>query len=108
MYYVDVFANELVKEREVSAPPERYYEYVESPSEEVVIETYVVAENPLKLFEFAYSPSDPSWLKTVQRSNHFKKHGVMKNDTRLCRYAVPPSWYSEEIAKYEKGRSNMD
>ena len=102
MYWVDAFTKELVKEKEVNAPPERYYEYRKGTLEGVIIETYVKSEEPLELLEFSHPTSDTQTviLTSVQRREHLKSHGLSEN-ARLYRYTVPPKWYDEEVARYE-------
>lgn len=99
MYYVDRFLNELVKEKEVNSPPERYYEYRKGING-IIKETYVVSYNPLKLIDFAYAVDDDGSLISIKRNNHFEKHGVSKNSV-LYAYTVPPEWYEEQISKID-------
>ena len=63
MYYVDKFLGELVKEKDDFAPPERYYEYRKG-LDGMIIETYIVSYNPLKLINFAYSLPEASRFTT--------------------------------------------
>lgn len=102
MYYVDAFTRELVKEKEDTAPPERYYEYVRGIHDRVIVETYVACEKPLKLLNFTHLSSEVQSVRltNIQRDIHLEKNGVSKN-ARLYRYAVPPKWYDEEVAKLE-------
>lgn len=102
MYYVDTFAGELVKEKEVNAPPERYYEYRKGTLDGVIIETYIKPCSPLKLLDYARSIDTPSGLAYVERCGILTKNGL-PTDAPLFRYTVPPKWYDEEVAKYEKG-----
>lgn len=97
MYYVDRFLNELVKEKEVNSPPERYYEYRKGING-IIKETYVVSYNPLKLIDFSYRSDEDRSLISAKRNNHFEKHGVSKNSV-LYAYTVPPEWYEEQISK---------
>lgn len=103
MYYVDTFTGELVKEREVIAPPERYYEYRRGIHDNVITETYVACEEPLKLLNFTHLSSEiqSPLLTSIQRDRHLKENGVSVN-ARLYRYIVPPKWYDEEVAKHER------
>lgn len=108
MYYVDAFTKELVKEKEANAPPERYYEYRNSNMEGLVIETYATGfllSHPIGLLDFAWITTTPRELVSVQRENHLKQHGLSPNAI-LYRYAVPPTWYDEEIAKCESEVTN--
>ena len=53
MYYVDRYAGEVVREKDIFAAPERYYEYRKGTSNDIIIETYVKSYNPLQLIDFA-------------------------------------------------------
>lgn len=99
MYYVDKFLGELVKDKDDFAPPERYYEYRKG-LDGMIIETYIVSYNPLKLINFAYSLHEASRtrLLAMHRYNFFEENQVPKNPT-LYAFTVPPTWYEQEVAK---------
>lgn len=97
MYYVDIFAHELVKEKDINSPPERYYEYRKG-IDGIITETYVVSYNPLKLIDFSYAVDEDRSLISAKRNNHFEKYKVPKNSV-LYAYTVPPEWYEEQISK---------
>ena len=96
MYYVDRYLGELVKEKDNFAAPERYYEYRKG-QDDIVIETYIMSYNPLKLIDFSYTIKEDRKLVTIHRDIYFEEHGV-KNPV-LYAYTVPPEWYEKEVAK---------
>lgn len=99
MYYVDRYKMELVKEKDVYAAPERYYEYRKGAMDDVIIETYIVSYNPLKLIDFAYFISDLDIDKLIMsRNNFFEKHGI-NGYVSLYAYTVPAEWYDAEVSK---------
>ena len=96
MYYVDRYLGEVVKEKDDFAAPERYYEYRKG-QDDIVIETYIMSYNPLKLIDFSYTIKEDRKLVTIHRDIYFEEHGV-KNSV-LYAYTVPPEWYEKEVAK---------
>ena len=100
MYYVDRYLGKLVKERDNFAAPERYYEYRKGENG-VIIETYIISYNPLKLIDFSYVIESDRDMLSICRNNFFKKHGIGGYST-LYAYTVPPEWYEEMVNKYER------
>lgn len=99
-YYVDAYLHELVKEKDVFAPPERYYEYRKG-IDEIIIETYIASYNPLKLIDFAHGAGEDQYLLSIQRKNFLEEHG-MSRGAQLYAYTVPPSWFEDAILKFAK------
>lgn len=99
MYYVDIFAGEVVKEKDKFAAPERYYEYRKG-IDGIIKETYIVSYNPMKLIDFSYAVRDDRNLVTAKRDALFKENNISINPV-LYAYTVPPEWYEQEIAKVE-------
>lgn len=105
MYWIDRFAMEIVKEKDKSAPPERYYEYRKGVSNDIIIETYIKDYNPLQLVDFTRSItsktlSDGRREVDVLRDSFFKENDTSLNSV-LYAYTVPPKWYDQEISKLE-------
>lgn len=100
MYYVDTYLREIIKEKDKAdiAPPERYYEYRRGTMNDVIIETYIVSYDPLRLIDFAHAIGLDQYVLSITRDNFLEEHGVNKNAT-LYAYTVPPEWYDEEVAK---------
>lgn len=99
MYYVDKFVGEVVKEINIFAAPERYYEYRKG-QDGIITETYIVSYNPLEVLDFSYVIGDDRKVICTQRDNFFKENGLSENPI-LYAYTVPPEWYEEEIAKVD-------
>ena len=96
MYYVDRYTNEIVKEKDNYAAPERYYEYRKGV-DGIIIETYIVAYNPNKFIDFDYEVNKDRELVSRERYHLFKEHNVVQ--PVLYAYTVPPRWYDEVIAR---------
>lgn len=99
--WVDTFKNEIVLEKEKNAPPERYYQYIKGVSDDIIIETYVVSEQPLMLLDFAHLASknmDDVYMTSIERKHFLREHGISSN-ARLYSYIVPPTWFNEELEK---------
>ena len=106
MYWIDRFAMEIVKEKDKSAPPKKYYEYRKGVSNDIIIETYIKDYNPLQLVDFARSItsktlSDGRREVDVLRDSFFKENDMSLNSV-LYAYTVPPKWYDQEISKIEE------
>lgn len=99
MYYVDIFAHELVKEKDINSPPERYYEYRKG-IDGVITETYIAYYNPLKLIDFSYTVDEDRSLLHIKRKLYLDKYGISAN-AQLYAYTVPPEWYEEQISKID-------
>lgn len=54
MYWVDRNTGEIVSERDKNKPLWVYYEYLRSYGDGVVIENYIIGENPFSRIDFAY------------------------------------------------------
>lgn len=105
MFYVDIFANELVKEKDKFAAQERYYEYRKGTDDNIIIETYIVEYKPLKVCDFAHEivTEENKNMINIGRENFFKEHNIIHNP-RLYAYTVPPELYEEVITKlYSRG-----
>ena len=96
MFYVDRFAGEVVKEIDMYAALERYYEYRKG-TDGIIKETYIISYNPMKLIDFSYAAGDDRKLVAVQRDALFKENNISTNPV-LYAYTVPPEWYEQEIA----------
>lgn len=100
MYYVDRFEGEVVKHKEIFAPPERYYEYRRGTEDGIVVETYIASYDPLKLIDYAHITSDqPGYdlsVITRERDEFLKENNVSINAV-LYAYTVPPAWFDKEV-----------
>lgn len=101
MYWVDRSTGEIVSERDKNKPLQAYYEYLRGYGNGVIIESYIIGENPFRRIDFAYCVGDK--YVNLKRDYHFKKHGVDKNNVRLDAISVPPKEYDEKIAKLKRG-----
>lgn len=101
MYWVDRSTGEIVSERDKNKPLCAYYEYLRGFGDGVIIETYIIGENPFCRIDFAYCAGE--MYVNLKRDYHFKKHGVDKNNVRLDAISVPPKEYDEKIAKLKRG-----
>lgn len=94
MIYIDLFADEYVKEKEVYAPPERYLKLKKGVIEGVFIEKYIVCTNPLKMLDFSYSElekTDYPELVAFNRNKHLEKNHAF--GASMVEYTIPPSHY---------------
>lgn len=87
MYWVDRSTGEIVSERDKNKPLWAYYEYLRGYGNGVIIETYIIGENPFCRIDFAYCVGDK--YVNLKRDCHFKNHGVDRNNVRLCAITVP-------------------
>ena len=101
MYWVDRNTGEILSERDKNKPLWAYYEYLRGYGDGVIIENYIIGENPLCRIDFAYCVGDK--YINLKRDCHFKNHGVDKNNVRLDAISVPPKEYDEKIAKLKRG-----
>lgn len=101
MYWVDRNTGEIVSERDKSKPLWAYYEYLRGYGDGVIIETYIIGENPLCLIDFAHCVGEK--YVSLKKEYHFKKHGVDRNNVRLCAISVPPKEYDERIKELKRG-----
>lgn len=102
MYWVDRNTGEIVSERDKNKPLCAYYEYLRDYGNGVIIESYIIRENPLCRIDFAYCVSNK--YVDLKRDCHFKNHGVDRNNVRLCAIIVPAKEYDEKIKELsEKG-----
>lgn len=101
MYWVDRSTGEIVSERDKNKPLWAYYEYLRGYGNGVIIESYIIGENPFRRIDFAYCVGDK--YVNLKRDYHLKKHGVDKNNVRLDAISVPPKEYDEKIAKLKRG-----
>ena len=101
MYWVDRSTGEIVSEKDKSKPLWSYYEYLRGFGDGVIIETYIIGENPLCLIDFAYCVGDK--YVNLKRDCHFKNHGVDRNNVRLCAIIVPTKEYDEKIKEIKRG-----
>lgn len=68
----------------------------------VIIESYIIGENPLCRIDFSYCVGEK--YVNLKRDYHFKNHGVDRNNVRLCAITVPAKEYDEKIKELsEKG-----
>lgn len=101
MYWVDRSTGEIVSDRDKKKPLCAYYAYLKGYGDGVIIETYIIGENPFHQIDFAHCVGE--MYVNLKREYHFKKHGVDRNNVRLDAISVPPKEYDEKIAKLKKG-----
>lgn len=101
MYWVDRSTGEIVSERDKNKPLWAYYEYLKDYGDGVIIESYIIGENPFCRIDFAYCVGE--MYVNLKRDYHFKNHGVDKNNVRLCAITVPAKEYDEKIVKLKRG-----
>ena len=58
MYWVDRSTGEIVSERDKNKPLWAYYEYLRDYGNGVIIESYIIGENPFCRIDFAYCVGD--------------------------------------------------
>lgn len=104
MYWVDRSTGEIVSERDKNKPLWAYYEYLKGYGDGVVIENYIIGENPFCRIDFAYCAGDK--YVSLKRDCHFKNHGVDRNNVRLCAIIVPTKEYDEKIKEIKRGAEN--
>lgn len=101
MFYVDIFNQTIVKEKEQNALPERYYKYRKGMLDKRITETYIISRNPLKLVSFYYSIEDNKGLISAKRLKFWKEYNIFDIPT-LYSLTVPPKIYEETIRDVEK------
>lgn len=102
MYWVDKSTGKIVSKRDKSRPLWAYYEYRRGSIDGVIIETYIIGDNPFRQIDFAHCVG--GMYVNLKRDYHFKKHGVDRNNVRLHAISVPPKEYDEKIKELsEKG-----
>ena len=69
MYWVDRSTGEIVSERDKNKPLWAYYEYLRGYWDGVVIENYIIGENPFFRIDFAYCVGDK--YVNLKRDCHF-------------------------------------
>ena len=100
-YYVDSRTKEVVRADCIDLSmlaPECYYEYTESPDDNVYEKWYCGQDhngNQLQI-TFAWSPTKGSG----ERHYHFKRHNAKPQ--YLISYSVPSEWYKEQIEECEE------
>ena len=102
MYWVDRSTGEIVSERDKNKPLWAYYEYQKGVMDGIVVETYIIGENPFCRIEFAHCVGE--MYVNLKREYHFKKHGVDRNNVRLCAITVPAKEYDEKIEGLKRGK----
>lgn len=70
MYWVDRSTGEIVSERDKNKPLCAYYEYLRGFGDGVIIETYIIGENPFCRIDFAYCVG--GMYVNLKRDYHFK------------------------------------
>lgn len=109
MIYLDLWNNEYVKEKEVTAPPERYLTYLRGIEEGIYIEKYRVSSNPLKKLIFAYTEAEKIICPEVvarKRNSHLKEHNA--SGATLVEYVIPPAIYDSIEKAVEKSKNDFE
>lgn len=101
MYWVDRSTGEIVAERDKNKHLWAYYKYLRDYGNGVIIESYIIGENPLCRIDFAYCVGDK--YVNLKRDCHFKNHGVDRNNVTLCAIIVPAKEYDEKIKELKRG-----
>ena len=94
MYWVDRSTGEIVSERDKNKPLWAYYEYLRGYGGGVVIENYIIGENPFCRIDFAYCVGDK--YVNLKRDCHFKNHGVDRKVGLLCEDEVGYMAYGDD------------
>lgn len=99
-YYVDKRINEVVKDLDTSfLAPELFYEYLNSGSENVVIETWS-GTGSCNILEISYNPKViVSMIDLFDvRTKAFEENGF--KPMNLISYAAPPTVFREQIESF--------
>jgi hypothetical protein len=109
MIYLDTWNKEYVKEKEVTAPPERYIPYIKGTADGVIIEKYYVGGYSSKRINFAYTEFESTNFPEVvakKRREHFKNNGVIS--CSIYAYVIPPAIYDNIEKAVEESKNDLE